>query len=68
MVLGILPPCGEGPGDLSDDIMQILIEVRGELRKRKQYDLADQIRDRLKEKGIELQDTAEGVRWKRTVN
>jgi len=42
--------------------------VRNELRKRKQYDLADKIRDLLKEKGVELQDTAEGVKWKRTGN
>jgi cysteinyl-tRNA synthetase len=68
MVLGILAPSVESQDDLSDDIMQILIEVRGELRKRKLYDLTDQIRDRLKSKGIELQDTAEGVRWKRTGN
>jgi cysteinyl-tRNA synthetase len=36
------------------------------LRKRKLYDLADAIRDQLAEKGIKLEDTAEGVKWKRT--
>jgi cysteinyl-tRNA synthetase len=65
-VFGILPSDPESGEDRSGEIMDILIEVRGELRKRKQYDLADKIRDRLKERGIELQDTAEGVRWKRT--
>lgn len=67
-VFGILPRGREGREDRSGEIIEVLIEVRNELRKRKQYDLADQIRDRLKEKGIELQDTSEGVKWKRTGN
>ncbi len=62
-ILGILPQT-EQKADKLDDVMQILIEVRKELRKRKAYDLADQIRNQLAEKGIVLEDTAEGVRWK----
>jgi cysteinyl-tRNA synthetase len=62
-ILGILPQT-EKKGDHLDDVMQILIEVRKELRKRKAYDLADQIRNQLAEKGIVLEDNAEGVRWK----
>jgi cysteinyl-tRNA synthetase len=50
--------------DRLDDVMKIIIEVRKELRKRKAYDLADQIRNQLAEKGIVLEDAAEGVRWK----
>ncbi len=65
-VFGILPTSRKETGDRSGEVIDILIEVRNELRKRKQYDLADKIRDQLKEKGIELQDTAEGVKWKRT--
>ena len=64
-ILGILPQT-EKKADRLDDIMQILIEVRKELRKRKAYDMADLIRDQLAEKGIVLEDTAEGVRWKQT--
>jgi cysteinyl-tRNA synthetase len=63
-VLGILP--GEQDrADVSSEIIQILIEVRQELRKRKLFDLADGVRDKLLEKGIEIEDTAEGVKWKR---
>ncbi len=65
-VFGILPTSRKDAGDRSGEIIDILIEVRNELRKRKQYDLADKIRDQLREKGVELQDTAEGVKWKRT--
>jgi cysteinyl-tRNA synthetase len=62
-ILGILPQT-EKKADRLDDVMQILIEVRKELRKRKAYDLADHIRNQLAEKSIILEDTAEGVRWK----
>ncbi|NLT36879.1 MAG: cysteine--tRNA ligase [Methanomassiliicoccus sp.] len=67
-VFAILPAEQSSSEDRSGEIIDILIEVRNELRKRKQYDLADKIRDLLKEKGVELQDTAEGVKWKRTGN
>ncbi len=64
-ILGILPQT-EKKADRLDEVMQILIEVRKELRKRKAYDLADLIRNQLAEKGIVLEDTAEGVKWKQT--
>jgi cysteinyl-tRNA synthetase len=35
-----------------------------ELRKEKNYALADKIRDRLNEIGIEIQDTSDGTTWK----
>jgi cysteinyl-tRNA synthetase len=63
-VFGILPSAAAETADRSGEIIDILIEVRNELRKRKQYDLADKIRDRLKERSVELQDTSEGVKWK----
>ena len=63
-VLGILPEDDKGD-DSMDSVMQILIDVRSELRKKKVYDLADMIRDRLTEAGIQLEDSAEGVKWKR---
>jgi len=63
-VLGILPK-EEGGEEALGDVMSILIELRKELRKRKQFDLADRIRDQLAEKGIKLEDTSEGAKWKR---
>jgi len=43
-----------------------LIEEREEARKKKNWVESDQIRDILKKKGILLEDTSEGVRWKKT--
>lgn len=60
-VLGILSKEDE---ILEEEIME-LIEKRTQARKDKNYELADSIRDQLKEKGILLEDTPEGVKWKR---
>lgn len=48
-----------------DSEIEALIEKREEARKSKDFSTADKIRDGLKEKGIVLEDTKEGVRWKR---
>lgn len=47
-----------------DEALQVLIELRNEARKSKNFELSDQIRDRLKEKGIELKDSREGTTYK----
>ncbi|MBE3593263.1 MAG: cysteine--tRNA ligase [Thermoanaerobacter sp.] len=51
--------------ELNDEEILALIEERQKARKEKNWKLADEIRDRLREKGIILEDTPEGVRWKR---
>jgi len=63
-VLGILPRMPTVM-ESTDELIQILVDVRQELRKRKIFDLADEIRERLAKKGIKLEDTNEGVKWKR---
>ncbi|MCQ4924454.1 cysteine--tRNA ligase [Tissierella carlieri] len=60
-VLGILNKKDE---ILEDEILN-LIEKRTMARKNKDFKLADEIRDMLKEKGIVLEDAQEGVKWKR---
>jgi cysteinyl-tRNA synthetase len=59
---------GIAAGNLPDDvdsIMALLIAIRKELRKAKQFQLADEIRNGLNEIGILLEDTAAGTVWKR---
>ncbi|NPA91026.1 MAG: cysteine--tRNA ligase [Chloroflexi bacterium] len=41
-----------------------LIEIRSELRKQKQWALADRIRDRLAQLGVALEDTPQGTTWR----
>jgi cysteinyl-tRNA synthetase len=50
--------------DLDAEI-EALIQKRTEARKNKDYALADKIRDELLAKGIILEDTPQGVKWKR---
>lgn len=45
--------------------IELLIEKRQKARQDKNWELADKIRDDLKDKGIILEDTSDGVRWKR---
>ncbi len=51
--------------ELLDGEIESLIEQRNQARKDKNFELADKIRDQLNEQGIILEDTAQGVRWKR---
>lgn len=60
--LGILQKSTKG--SLEDEI-EALIEARQKARKEKNFAMADKIRDDLKARGIVLEDTPQGVRWKR---
>lgn len=56
----------EGPRDIPKvlgPLMSILLEVRGKLRSAKQWELADQIREKLLQAGILVEDTPQGPRW-----
>jgi cysteinyl-tRNA synthetase len=48
----------------ADPFVSLLVELRTDLRKAKQYQLADSVRDRLAELGVTLEDTPQGTRWK----
>lgn len=52
--------------DALDSEIEELIEKRTAARKAKDFKTADEIRDRLKEIGIILEDTPQGVKWSRT--
>ena len=51
--------------ELLDEAIEALIEERNEARKNRDFARADEIRDLLKDKNIILEDTPQGVRWKR---
>ncbi|NBI30329.1 cysteine--tRNA ligase [Chengkuizengella marina] len=55
----------EENNDLLDEEVENLIEERMEARKSKNWARADEIRDLLQQQGIILEDTPQGMRWRR---
>jgi len=51
--------------DIDESTIESLITERTEAKKNKDYKKADEIREKLKEMGIIIQDTAQGVKWKK---
>ncbi len=67
-VLGILQDTNVSRDDnteLVNQLMDVIINIRQEARKKKDWATADQIRDSLAAIGIVLEDSPQGVRWKK---
>jgi cysteinyl-tRNA synthetase len=61
----VLNVFGETHAEMLDEEIQKLIDERQEARHRRDFSRGDEIRDELAERGIVLEDTKDGVRWKR---
>ncbi len=67
-VLGVIP--GEGyrfataTAGLEEPLIELLIETRERLRETEKWDLADEIRAKMTDLGIVLEDRPEGARWR----
>ena len=55
---------GDSGAELLDAEIQALLDERQEARRRRDFARADQLRDALLQRGIVLEDTKDGVRWK----
>ena len=55
----------KAPKRVNKKEIEKLIEQRTEAKKNKNFQLADEIRQQLLDKGIVLEDTRQGVKWKR---
>jgi cysteinyl-tRNA synthetase len=68
-VLGVLDPeeweRGDADGALSDQEIENLVVERTRAREERDFARADEIRERLTEAGIAVEDTPDGARWKR---
>jgi len=68
-LLGLDPALAERgagvEGEMVEQLMQILIDVRQMARENKEFKMADEIRDRLSAMGISLEDHPQGTIWKR---
>jgi cysteinyl-tRNA synthetase len=67
-VLGLVrEETGEADQELARQLIEILISLRSALRARKDFALADEIRDRLAAAGIELEDRPGETVWRRRI-
>ena len=65
-IIGLFEQQEEAADDgLTEKLMELIISIRQDARKNKNWAIADKIRDELKEIGIVLEDTKNGVRWKK---
>jgi cysteinyl-tRNA synthetase len=66
-ILGISgPDKPDGTGGLSESLIRFLLQMRIDARQRKDFELADRIRDEMASLGIEINDTKDGFEWKLT--
>jgi cysteinyl-tRNA synthetase len=49
--------------DMTRDLIKLMIEIRQKLREKKDWELADQIRNRMKELNVVLEDAKEGGKY-----
>jgi cysteinyl-tRNA synthetase len=56
---------GDQRTEMLDSEVQAMIDERQEARRRRDFGRADEIRIELADRGIILEDTKDGVRWKR---
>jgi cysteinyl-tRNA synthetase len=63
-VLGVLPGKGIASGEREAPLIRLLIDLRNEVRARKDWALSDSIRDRLGKIGVLLEDSKDGTKWK----
>ena len=67
-ILGLFvrpPVADQTSGDaLTAPLVGLLIDLRARLRKEKNFAMADEVRNRLSELGITLEDRADGTRWR----
>ena len=68
-VLGIIPlePTSLMAGDakMESDLVQLLVDLRTEVRSQKLWSLSDKIRDGLKKLGITIEDKKDGTAWRK---
>jgi len=65
LIQGLIPKIPGKPSLDAKPFIQLLISTRDRLRQAEQWQLADEIRSKLAELGIALEDTPKGTIWKR---
>lgn len=62
-ILGLERESKDESGELPGDLIEMILQVRLEAKKNKDFETADKIRDRLKDLGVIVKDTKDGYEW-----
>jgi cysteinyl-tRNA synthetase len=54
----------EPAGALTEDLLSLLVDLRNRLRREKNFALADEVRNRLAELGVTIEDRPDGSKWR----
>ena len=63
-ILGLIDDSENNNGDLTNDLIALILTLRNRVKKNKDYNTSDQIRDKLEELNIQIKDEREGTTWK----
>ena len=63
-ILGIFESAPEAASSKIDELIGFILDIRTHAKQDKNYEIADKIRNGLKEIGIVVEDTKQGVKWK----
>jgi cysteinyl-tRNA synthetase len=63
-ILGFISHKESNTNDLTNEVMELVLKLRGNAKKSKDFDTADLIRDKLDKVGIQIKDGREGTSWK----
>ena len=62
-ILGIISDKKSDENDLTSELMELILKLRTNAKKNKDFDTADIIREELHKSGIQIKDSREGTNW-----
>jgi cysteinyl-tRNA synthetase len=62
-ILGFIAAKESSGDDLTNEVMELVLQLRGNAKKNKDFDTADLIREELEKAGIQIKDSREGSSW-----
>ena len=62
-ILGFIPHKKSSGNDLTNEVMELVLQLRGNAKKSKDFDTADLIRNELDKVGVQIKDGREGSSW-----
>jgi cysteinyl-tRNA synthetase len=62
-ILGLERESKDDSGELPGELIEMILQIRLEAKKNKDFETADKIRDRLKDLGVIVKDTKDGYEW-----